>query len=609
MASEWSNRLDNPDLRCKNKCGFYGNPMYQGYCSKCYKEVVSHEGKPSKTPAPVAKGQESDAGAEGLGFAKFTRRKTLFNSAKGHGKIFKAPLKIRPNSNSGAQPSQEEEPSKSAKTRRSSDSFNEFMKTLKKPAAQDIVQHLKSFKRQIVEKSPTATIEELSDLVQEFYRSTSERLVTHPLFKTMSDLEQEETMDGIEKHLTTSIYRYVFAPPSCDDDIKDLLFVRRINMLHWLEPSILDVTLDLSNIEVQGIVAQARQELWNVETRKAPQDKLNCITKSCKLLLDALRISHGGPASADEFVPGLIFLVIHTSPQHLQSNINYITRFSNPMRVMSGECGYYFTNLCGAVTFIESISADKLKMSVEDFNNKMGYVNGKTDADLLIEEYDDEEMVENMTIIESCCEAVEKINERLQEMSNETDVMMSRLDELKTGVREQVQSVLSGPPPQSLYKKKLSPVVSKASHLPTSTPSPQISPRVPHYVRPPLPVNPMTSSGTYYPPPTNRMANYQQPMPQAPYYPGPPGYVPRPGSYVPPPGAHAPPVRSYFPPPNFPFPPPGAHVPPPAAIGVPPPAVSGSHTLVPGTDGSRSRTQSSPNITHTSSPPPLMRFN
>uniref|UniRef100_A0A1X7SQ30 Uncharacterized protein n=1 Tax=Amphimedon queenslandica TaxID=400682 RepID=A0A1X7SQ30_AMPQE len=153
-------------------------------------------------------------------------------------------------------------------------------------------------------------------------------------------------------------------------------------------------------------------------------------------------------------------------------------------------------------------------MSVEDFNNKMGYVNGKTDADLLIEEYDDEEMIEDMTIIESCCEAVEKINERLQEMSNETDVMMSRLDELKTGVREQVQSVLSGPPPQSLYKKKLSPVVSKASHPPTSTPSPQILPRVPHYVRPPTPVNPMTSSGTYYPPPTNRMTNYQQPMPR-----------------------------------------------------------------------------------------------
>ena len=194
-------------------------------------------------------------------------------------------------------------------------------------------------------------------------------------------------------------------------------------------------------------------------------------------------------------------------------------------------------------------------------------------------------------------------------MSNETDLMMSRLDELKTGVRDQVQSVLSGPPPQSLYKKKLSPLASRPS--PSATPA-QVSPRVPHNVRPPPPVNQMTSSGTYFPP-TNRMTNYQQPV--APFYSVPPTYVPRPGSHVPPPGTHVPyfpPPGThvpYFPPPTTHFSPPGTYVPPPPGVVVPPPAVSGSHTLVPGTGGSRSRTQSSPIMTqHASSPPPLMRF-
>lgn len=32
--------------------------------------------------------------------------------------------------------------------------------------------------------------------------------------------------------------------------------------------------------------------------------------------------------------------------------------------------------------------------------SKMGYINGKTDADLLIEEYDDEEMNEDIVIME-----------------------------------------------------------------------------------------------------------------------------------------------------------------------------------------------------------------
>ena len=41
--------------------------------------------------------------------------------------------------------------------------------------------------------------------------------------------------------------------------MKDLLLLRRINMLHWLEPSILDVPLDMINHDVQQVFEQARQ--------------------------------------------------------------------------------------------------------------------------------------------------------------------------------------------------------------------------------------------------------------------------------------------------------------------------------------------------------------
>ena len=104
-----------------------------------------------------------------------------------------------------------------------------------------------------------------------------------------------------------------------------------------------------------------------MDLKKAPQDKLLCISRCCQELLGrpsltsnivppsllslaaALKLSQEGPASADEFVPSLIFLLIYTSPQSLHSNISYISRFSSPMRVMSGEVGYYFTNLVRSV--------------------------------------------------------------------------------------------------------------------------------------------------------------------------------------------------------------------------------------------------------------------
>lgn len=38
----------------------------------------------------------------------------------------------------------------------------------------------------------------------------------------------------------------------------------------------------------------------------------------------ALHISQDGPASADEFLPSIIFMIIYTSPQHLHSDVKLV---------------------------------------------------------------------------------------------------------------------------------------------------------------------------------------------------------------------------------------------------------------------------------------------
>lgn len=55
-------------------------------------------------------------------------------------------------------------------------------------------------------------------------------------------------------------------------------------------------------------------------------------------------IRRGVAAGADDFLPVLIYVVIHANPPQLASNLEYIQRFRMHSR-MASESAYFFTQL------------------------------------------------------------------------------------------------------------------------------------------------------------------------------------------------------------------------------------------------------------------------
>nr|XP_023822902.1 rab5 GDP/GTP exchange factor-like [Salvelinus alpinus] len=270
---------------------------------------------------------------------------------------------------------------KPLETDRTTREFIDFLKTLK--PGREIFKQCRAFtestacKRDNIRQSLQANsalvpqdlgADELSECGQDFYQNLSDHLQTH--FKGSSE-RVESAMDEVERYMMTRLYDEVFCPETTDDEKKDLAVQKRIRALHWVTIEMLCVPVDEEIPEVSDNVVKAITDVIEMDSKRVPRDKLTCITRCSKHKFNAIKTTKKKAASADDFLPTLIYIVLKANPPRLQSNIQYITRFCNPSRLMSGEDGYYFTNLCCGVAFIEKLDGRSLNLSAEEFELHM----------------------------------------------------------------------------------------------------------------------------------------------------------------------------------------------------------------------------------------------
>ncbi|XP_059829211.1 rab5 GDP/GTP exchange factor isoform X2 [Hypanus sabinus] len=441
--------VDQSELLCKKGCGYYGNPAWQGFCSKCWREEYSKARQrqiqedwelAERLQREEEAAYASSQGAPSLTFSKFEEKKTNETKRKVQTvkKFFSPSSRAAPKKDSqevkASSPSINRQAS--LETERASKDFIDFLKGFRRPG-QDILKQCRAFIENMQHKKELS-IEEQSECVQDFYQSMVDRLQSHSSFKGSPE-GIEKIMDQIENYMMTRLYKTVFCPETTDDEKKDLAVQKRIRALHWVTLEMLCVPVNEEIHEVYELVVKAITAVIEMDSRRVPREKLTCITKCSKHIFNAIKITKNEPASADDFLPTLIYIVLKANPPRLQSNIQYITRFCNPSRLMTGEDGYYFTNLCCAVAFIEKLDAQSLNLTQEDFDR---YMSGQASP----KKHDSEDwstgacagmkqMCKNLNLIS-------QLNERQQRLLSAAKQLEKDLIDWSEGVTKEVEDII-----------------------------------------------------------------------------------------------------------------------------------------------------------------------
>ncbi|KAK2902063.1 rab5 GDP/GTP exchange factor-like [Channa argus] len=349
-------RVSQEELLCKNACGYYGNPAWQGFCSKCWREMVD---------LPGGHRQDSRASNDGtpLTFSKFEEKK---NTEKGR----RINTMRRLFWGSPSAPKHQETSESLAHALKAYQSlepgdFPGFLKILRSPPSQRLQSQCTAFLK-TVEAYHALPVQKQSDLVQDFYQSFAEH------FNSFSEVQVTHIMEHVEKLVMTRLHKWVFCHDSCDDEQKDLALQRRIRALNWVTPQMLNVPFSNEKSTVTNdSFLPALTALIEMDAKRAPQDKLACVSKCSHHVFEVLSTSNSEPTNADDFLSGLIYVVLKANPPRLHSNMQYVIRFGLPHSLMAGESGYYFTNLSCAVAFIEKLNGPALNLSSEEFEAYM----------------------------------------------------------------------------------------------------------------------------------------------------------------------------------------------------------------------------------------------
>eukprot|EP01122_Echinamoeba_exundans_P003320 TRINITY_DN13438_c0_g1_i1.p1 TRINITY_DN13438_c0_g1~~TRINITY_DN13438_c0_g1_i1.p1 ORF type:complete len:515 (+),score=100.39 TRINITY_DN13438_c0_g1_i1:126-1547(+) len=173
----------------------------------------------------------------------------------------------------------------------------------------------------------------------------------------------------LEQYVVDRIYSHLFFP----NKRRDFNFAQGVQSISHLTAE----SLDIKHPVTEDLIDYCGSMLTKMNFEKTPSTKLHCVAQCCLEIFAYLKKAQGTLATADDFLPLLIYVIVKSNPIYLISNVKYLTACL-PSHMMLSDSGFFLTYIEVATQHISrvdpkqivdiarSVESDWLELSEKD---------------------------------------------------------------------------------------------------------------------------------------------------------------------------------------------------------------------------------------------------